>query len=267
MINFFDVNYWLDLKNYWLSSSLYTGKQKESEIEGIRMKLRDNDIYCSIVTSTLALNYNWDIGNKKLLESDLSNQIENLYYGFVINPDAYFTYDFNDYVKDAYLNKVRIFRVFPKRQIFYINDYYMKKIFKLLSQKRFPLMLDLKQLDITGNKYFDIDVLEQILDENKNMPLILETSIKQCMFSRLYFPLLERFENLYIEISGLILYDQIEHYVERYGSKRLVFGSNFPNLPIEINTNRIILADLSESDKKNIAFNNLNEIIGGIEIG
>ena len=62
----------------------------------------------------------------------------------------------------------------------------MKKIFNLLSEKKFPIMLDLKQLDITGNKYFDIDVLERILDENKNMPVILETSLKQCMFSR-YF--------------------------------------------------------------------------------
>jgi predicted TIM-barrel fold metal-dependent hydrolase len=129
------------------------------------------------------------------------------------------------------------------------------------------LIQDLKQLDITRNKYFDIDVLERILDENKDMPVILETSLKQCMLSRYYFSLLERFENLYLEISGLLLYDQIEHYIERYGSKRLIFGSNFPNLSIEITTNRIILAEISEIDKENIAFKNIKNIIRSIEIG
>ena len=267
MIGFLDVNYWIDLKNFWLSSSLYEDREKILAINNIRSGLNDNDITSLVVTSKLAQNYDWDTVNKKLLKSGLSSHIENLYYGFVINPDAYFTYDFNTYVKDAYLNKVRIFRVFPKRQLFYLNDHYMKKIYKTLSDKKFPLMLDLKQLDITGNKYFDIDVLERILDENENMPLILETTLKQCMFSRFYFPLLERFENLYLEVSGMLLYDQIEHYVEKFGSKRLIFGSNFPGLPIEINTNRIILANISESDKNNIAFNNLNEIIGGIQVG
>ena len=46
-----------------------------------------------------------------------------------------------------------------------------------------------------------------------------------------------------------------------------MFGTGYPNLPIDINTNRIIMADISESDKENIASGNLEKIIGGIEIG
>ena len=267
MIDFFDVNHWLGSSDQYLSSSLYSNKDKEGGINNIRERLNDNDIKKVIITSKLALNYDWNTGNDKLLVSGLSQQIKDLYYCFVLNPDVYFTYDFNKYLMEAFQNKVRLFRLFPKSQLFYVNDHYMKELFKILSQKKFPVMLDLKQLDITGNKYFDIDVLERILADNKDMPFILETSLKQCMFSRFYFPLLERFENLYLEVSGLLLYDQIEHYVERFGSKRLIFGTSYPNLPIEINTNRIILADISGPDKHNIAFDNLNEIVGGIEIG
>ena len=267
MINFFDVNYWLDSNNYWLSSGLYDEKEKEPGINNIKQKIKDNDITNVIITSKLALNYDWDLGNKKLLESNLTQNIDNLYYSYVLNPDVYFTYDFEEYLKKAYENKVRLFRPFPKKQFFYLNDFYMKKIYKILSKAKFPIMLDLKQLDITGAKYFDIDVLEHVLDENKDMPVILEASLKQCMFGRYFSPLLERFENLYLEVSGLILYDQIEHYVEKFGSKRLIFGTNSPTLPIEINTNRITLANISQADKENIAFNNLSNIIGGIEIG
>jgi predicted TIM-barrel fold metal-dependent hydrolase len=267
MINFFDVNHWLDSNNYWLSSSLYDEKERKSGINKIKQKLKDNDITNAIITSKLALNYDWNIGNNKLLESNLSQNTDNLYYSYILNPDVYFTYDFEEYLKKAYENRVRLFRPFPKRQLFYLNDSYMKEIYKILSKRKFPIMFDLKQLDITGAKYFDIDVLEHVLDENENMPVILEASLKQCMFSRYFFPLLERFENLYMEVSGMILYDQIEHYVEKFGSRRLIFGTNYPNLPIEINTNRIMLANISQVDKENIAFNNLNNIIGGIEIG
>jgi predicted TIM-barrel fold metal-dependent hydrolase len=87
------------------------------------------------------------------------------------------------------------------------------------------------------------------------------------MFSRYYFPLLEQFDNLYLEVSSLLLYDQIEHYIEKFGSERLIFGTNYPNLPIEINTGRIILSDMSKADKDNIAYKNLDKILGGIEIG
>ena len=267
MINFFDVNHWLDSNNYWLSSGLYDEYKRQQAIDDIGQKLQDNDITNAIISGGLACNYDWKVGNERLLKSNLTKNIDNLYYSYILNPDVYFTYDFEEYLKKAYENKVRLFRPFPKRQFFYLNDFYMKKIYKILSKAKFPIMLDLKQLDITGVKYFDINVLERVLDENKDMPVILEASLKQCMFGRYFFPLLERFENLYLEVSGLILYDQIEHYVEKFGSKRLIFGTNCPNLPIEINTNRITLANISQADKENIAFNNLNDIIGGIEIG
>lgn len=264
---FFDVNHWLGSSDYGLFNSLTSNEEKKKYINNIIGRLDDNDIKKVIITSKLALSYDWKTGNDKLLVSNLTEQVKDLYYCFILNPDAYFTYDFKKYLGEAFRNKVRLFRVFPKSQLFYINDYYMKEIFKVLSERKFPVMLDMKQLDITGNKYFDIDILEKILDDNKNMPIILETSLKQCMFSRYYFSLLERFENLYLEVSGLLLYDQIEHYVEKFGSKRLIFGTSYPNLPIEINTNRILLSDMGVEDKNNIAFNNLNDIMGGIEIG
>lgn len=267
MIDFFDVNHWLGKRQNYLASRMYSSSEKKAGIKDIRRLLDDNDIKKAIITNKFALSYEWKDGNEKLLESGLSGQIKGVFYSFVIAPEAIFSYDFPRFLADAYKDGVRLFRVFPRSHLFYLNDYYMKKIYKVLSKAGFPLMLDLKQLDITGNKYFDIDVLERVLDENPDMPLILETTLKQCMFNRYYFPLLERFKNMYLEVSGLLLYDQIEHYVEKFGSERLVFGTGYPDLPVEINTGRMILADISETDKKKIASGNLERIIGGIKIG
>lgn len=260
MIKFFDTN-------FWINSSFYNKEEDESGIRKIKQIIAGNDISDLIVTNRLALDYDWNIGNGELLNSNLCKEIDNLYYCYILTPDVYFTYSFDKYLEKAFSDNVRLFRFFPKHQLFFINDYYMKKIFSILSKKKFPIMLDLKELDITGNKYFDINVLEKILDKNEEMPVILETSLKQCMFNRYYFPLLEKFENLFIEISGMLLVDQIEGYVEKFGSKRLIFGTNYPDTAPELSTNRILLSEMNESDKENIAFNNINNILRGIEIG
>ena len=259
-MKFFDIN-------FWINNSFYSEEEKENAVVKIKKIMEDNDIFNLIATSQFALDYDWNIGNEKLLNSNLHEKINNLYYSYILTPDVYFAYDFEKYIRKAFADGVRLFRFFPKHHLFYINDYYMKNIFGLLSRKKFPIMLDLKELDITGNKYFDINVLERILDNNEEMPVILETSLKQCMFNRFYFPLLEKYKNLYIEISGMLLIDQIEGYVEKFGSKRLIFGTNYPNIIPELSTNRILLSEINESDKENIGFNNINNILGRIEIG
>jgi len=262
---FFDVNHWLGNDDHCFQDQEDSQANKEM-IKKIRKRFDQNNIKKCIITSKLALGYDWKTGNNSLLNTCLSKSMEGIYYGLVLNPDVYFRYDFIDYLKEAFKSDVRLLRIFPRSQLFYLNDHYMKSIYKILSEKKFPVMLDLKQLDITGNKYFDIDVLDKILSKNTDMPFILETTLKQCMFSRYYFPLLEQFKNLYLEVSNLLLYNQIEHYVEKFGSDRLIFGTNYPNLPIEINTARIDLSDISEEDKENITHRNIEKIIDEIEI-
>jgi predicted TIM-barrel fold metal-dependent hydrolase len=264
MLRFFDVNCWLTEPRYWLASSLHADEAKQAEIRKIRTGLEESGIARAIVTHKLALGYDWNVGNEKLLASKLRRDADNLFHAFLLAPDVHWRFDLEEYVDMAYRNGVRLFRLFPKAHFYYLNDAYMKKVLRTLADRRFPVMLDLKQLDVTGNKYFDIDVLERVLGENGDLPFILEASLKQCMFSRYFFPLLEAFPNLYLEISGLILVDQIEGYVERYGARRLVFGTNTPTQPAGVTTNRLILSDIDEHDKERIASGNLDAILEGI---
>jgi hypothetical protein len=228
--------------------------------------LLKNNIKKTVLTNKLSINYDWNVGNSELSGSSDLNKNENIYFSFVLCPEVYHMFKFSDYIKDAYKNKVRLLRIFPKSHLFYLNDYYMQKIYDEISGLNFPLMLDLKELDITGNKYFAIDDLRILLSRHKRLHLILQTSLKQCMFNRFYFPLLEEFENLYLEISGMLLMDQVEHYVEKFGAGRLIYGSNYPETDFAINTARIELAEISQQDKENICFNNLNNIFNSIKL-
>lgn len=258
-MEFFDIN-------CWIRREIIEKKIKENNSEDFFSLLSKNNIKRAVLTNTLSLTYDWDIGNNDLWGFKELNQNKNIFFSFVLTPDVYHQYNFSEYIKTAYKNKVRVFRVFPKSHLFYLNDYYMRKIFSEMADANFPLMLDLKELDITGNKYFAIDDLRILLSENKKLPVILETSLKQCMFNRFYFPLLEEFENLYLEVSGMLLMDQIEHYTAKFGSQRLIFGSNFPNTSPEVNTGRIESADIDKSSQENIAGKNISRLLDKISL-
>jgi predicted TIM-barrel fold metal-dependent hydrolase len=258
-MEFFDIN-------CWVSRKIIEKSLTEGGSEDLFSLLSKNNIKKAVLTNSLSLSYDWNIGNNDFSGFDELKQRKNIYFGFVLTPDVYNQFVFFDYMKNAYKNNARIFKIFPKSHLFYLNDYYMRKIFEEMAGVNFPLMLDLKELDITGNKYFAIDDLKVLLSENKKLPVILETSLKQCMFNRFYFPLMEEFENLYLEVSGMLLMDQIEHYVSKFGSERLIFGSNFPNTSFEVNTSRIESADIDEVSKENIAGKNISGLLEKISL-
>lgn len=258
-MEFFDVNCLVE-------KSLFEDKGSGSRSNNFFSAMAENNIKKAVLTNRLSISYDWKAGNNAILSFKGLKEKENIFYSFVLTPDAYHEFNFSDYLSNVYKNKVRLFRIFPKSHLFYLNDFYMRKIFNEMAEVNFPLMMDLKELDITGNKYFAIDDLKIMLKENKSLPLILETSLKQCMFSRFYFPLLEEFENLYLEVSGMLLMDQIEHYVGKFGSERLIFGSNFPNTNPEVNTSRIESADIDKSSKENIAGKNISRLLGKISL-
>ncbi len=258
-MEFFDIN-------CLVRREIIEKKSVEDNTENFFSLLLKNNIKKSVLTNTLSITYDWNIGNNDLLDHEDLRESRNIFFSFVLTPDVYHQFVFSDYMKNAYKNNARIFRIFPKSHLFYLNDYYMRKIYNEMAGANFPLMLDLKELDITGNKYFAIDDLKILLGENRKLPVILETSLKQCMFDRFYFPLMEEFENLYLEVSGMLLMDQIEHYVGKFGSERLIFGSNFPNSGLEVNTSRIESADIDEDSKANIAGKNISRLLGNINL-
>ena len=50
----------------------------------------------------------------------------------------------------------------------------------------------------------------------------------------------------------------------KYGSKRIVFGSNFPNYYPETTMLQIIHADITDDQKKDIACGNLERLVGEV---
>jgi uncharacterized protein len=74
-------------------------------------------------------------------------------------------------------------------------------------------------------------------------------------------PLLEQYPNFHVEISSYILADGIASLVAKYGAKRLLFGTNFPQQDHGGMMLALRHAPVSDADKALIASGNLERIL------
>ena len=257
MDKYIDINFWVNTQKVDPEDILLNNK--------ISDLLDSNNISLCAVTNMVSVNYDWNIGNERLISNRSLMNNDKILFCFVIVPESYFTFDFKKYIELCLSRKVRIFRLFPRSHLYYLNDYYMRKIYEVLSYYKVPVILDFKQLDITGSKYFATGDLERFLKENRDIDLILECSQKQLMFSRFFYPLLEENDNLFLEVSGLFFMDQIEDMVKKFGSKRFIFGSGYPNLKMDFTIGRMEMSGLDNSDNENISFKNMERILKKIK--
>lgn len=78
---------------------------------------------------------------------------------------------------------------------------------------------------------------------------------------RYLFPLLSRFPNLYFESSTYVAHRQLESFVERFGSRQIVFGSRLPLYTPGAALTVLATAQISERDKRAIASGNLQGLM------
>jgi len=81
-------------------------------------------------------------------------------------------------------------------------------------------------LTLIAREAIEWDALSQLLKGFPRLPiLLLETGYR---VDRYLFPLFRQHPNLYIDTSTYVAHRQLESFVDRYGSERLVFGSRLP---------------------------------------
>jgi predicted TIM-barrel fold metal-dependent hydrolase len=83
---------------------------------------------------------------------------------------------------------------------------------------------------------------------------------------RYFRPLLEHYTNFYLDISRYELDCGIRDIVNKYGPKRLLMGSNYPNAPM--GGSRLMLAngDIDDSAHTAIASGNLSRLLGKVDL-
>lgn len=148
---------------------------------------------------------------------------------------------------------VRAVRMYPTRAMhsFSLADWCAGALLSALDRARIPSILD---AEMTG-----WDDVRGLLDAHRSLPLIMAN----CSYrhNRFLYPLFEKYPNLRVEISRFMGGGAVEDVVERFGSDKLLFGTNMPQYTGTAAVALITYAAIDRKDKEAIAGGNLRRIL------
>ncbi|MBR5479678.1 MAG: amidohydrolase family protein [Clostridia bacterium] len=145
----------------------------------------------------------------------------------------------------------------PAYYFFSLQEWNCGELYSALEDARIPLFLGYPQLDP------NLDGLYTILKNHPKLPLVLTNA--NYRIARNLYPLLSRFDNLYVETFGFKAQDGIEDICQKFGAERLIFGSGMPDSSGGGAVAMITYADISFEEKQMIASGNLEKLLGGVK--
>ena len=155
---------------------------------------------------------------------------------------------------DAFLAELRrdgvkAVRAFPCEHRYRLDGLTFGPHLEMLAAQRIPLLVKADCLAIG-------DLL-------RNCPELTVIAMSQGPHSleRYLRPILDRYPNLYLDTSGLLLEGLIEEFVARYGAQRMVFGSGFPDNAAGGAQLHLMHAGIPEDARAAIAGGNLRRLL------
>ena len=143
-----------------------------------------------------------------------------------------------------------------------LEDWCIDALLEPLASARVPVFLCPNRTGPAGDG-MDLTDWQKVVDLCRRWPglpvIVSEFRIRHKQ--RVLYRALDACENLRIELSGYWLHHGVEYITRRWGSSRLVFGSNWPRLGQHITLATLACAEISDADKRLIAGDNLRELI------
>jgi len=166
----------------------------------------------------------------------------------------------SDFFDNMKKNNIIALRAFPKKHKYILSWLVFGNIFEEMVAKRIPLILSMEKNEISWESLY------KLLEEIPELTCIL-ADIGIWSQNRYFWPLMEKFPNLYIDTSLLALENNgIEYTVKRLGADRLLFGTGYPERYAEASILELLHCPISEKDKKMIAHENLQNLIADIKL-
>jgi len=242
-LSFFDCNCLVGRRITRDEKEPYTLAQLEGDLDYF-------GIAEALVTYNLSKEYDPAIGNARLLK-DIRRK-PRLRGCFAFMPGGTGEQGPVADALDAMLKAgVRAVRLYPKLQSFQLDEWCAGDLLEALEGRGIPLFIDLEQTDwreIVG-----------VCERHRSLPVIvLSTGYR---VSRVLYPLFERHPNLHVDTSMYCPHRGMEDVCKRFGAERLLFGTKWPFHTPGPAITHIAYAEISASDKRKIAGDNLRRLL------
>jgi len=160
------------------------------------------------------------------------------------------------------LKNVRAFWAFPAEHRYLMTRIALALIYDLMVERNIPLFIDINEScgGIIGWR-----LIETILSDAPDLTLVV-TEHGSWGQDRFFRPLIEEYENLYLDTSRYELDGGISDFCGKYGVEKLLFGTGFPKWnpggPILTLTH----AEITTREREMIASGNLERILGRVKL-
>jgi len=155
-------------------------------------------------------------------------------------------------------NGIKALKVFPATHRFLLREESFGGLLDDMIARRIPLMLSLEGA-VTWENIYDL------LREFPELVCIL-CDLGSWGSTRFFYPLVERYPNVYVEISDVYLDGGIEDFTEKFGAQRMLYGSGFP---VQSHGGMMLAlrhSEINDADKQAIAAGNLERLMQDVKL-
>ena len=241
--------------NLWIGRPTQPEFNTQFDLDSLRRRMARYNIKGGVVSHFAAKDYGPLWGNRDLLDQLRG---AGLWAGIVLVPEMFEPEaDGRAYLAQAIAQGARLARVFPKSHNFVLRAWCCGAMLQALADCRLPL--------VVWHTEVSWEDVRSLCEAFPQLKLIVEGTGQKILYhSRIYYPLLERCPNLYLELHNLASYLGVEDLVRRFGARRLIFGSYMPVLDPNVSLMQVTHARISDEDKALIAGANLAELVAGV---
>ncbi len=248
MRGYFDFNIMIgkptiDPLNNWLN------------IDRLKEEMSRFNIKKALVYHSYSRDYDAYFGNERLTE-EIKN-FPNLYATWAILPIDISPIDtFDRLLEELKIHNVKAVRFFPDLHNFLLEEEVVGDLLSFLEGVKIPVLISPNS---TGWK----DIYNMLRNHPNIRLILIDLTYRQSSY---IFPLLKRYKNVYIELSGYITFLGIETMYRKFGGERMLFGSNLPYKNPGSTIFYIEKADIPEEVKDYIAYKNADRLIQEVDL-
>ncbi len=156
-------------------------------------------------------------------------------------------------LKEMERKGVRAVRMYPTKDFhsFSLAEWSSGALLAALEEARVPLMLDIEIVWW--------ETVQAILAAHPKLPVIA-TNVSY-RHDRFTYPLFEKYDTIYVEMSRWLGAGALEAVVSRFGSRPVLVGTNMPRFTGTAVVSMLTYADISREDKEAVAGGNLRKLM------
>jgi len=157
---------------------------------------------------------------------------------------------------------IRAFRAFPSEHKYLMTKTALGSLYELMVERNIPLFISVTESCGGISGWY---LIERILSDAPDLTLVV-TEHGSWGHDRFFRPLIEKYENLYLDISRYELDGGISDFCANYGAERLLFGTSFPQWNPGGPILMLAQADITSKEREMIASGNLLRILGRVRL-